>query len=264
MQLNLNSIKKSFKSFGTGKISKKTAGIYLFFYFLVYYSLLFISYLIFIQKQPYSIHSHFISNLGMPIENPRGFLLFSMAEIWNGLFFLPITMFFFRSLSKSLHMDSNSNQKKTRKVLKVSNQIAVSSGIISGLGTIIVGIFPQDFTSGLTSNFLHMIGVNISFFWIYVGVFFNFLSLLLRKSLKLEFPKSYKFALNHLQFIIISLIFWIITNIFHNVEPGLWSTFFWEWMMVFSLSIWVLLFYLIIPVDEKKPKKISNKNISQS
>ena len=160
---------------------------------------------------------------------------------------MPMTLFFFRSLSEGLNFDSNSNpNKKTRrKIIKVSNLIAVVSGIISGFVTILVGIFPQDFSGG-NANVLHLIGVNISFLWIYIGIFFNFLSLLLRKSLKFKFPKSYKFTLIHLQFLIVSLTFWIVTNLFHNVEPGIWSTFFWEWMMVLSLSLWVVLIYLLI------------------
>lgn len=255
MQLNLNVIKKSFKLAFTGQFSKKAAGIYLVFYFLIYYSLIFISYLIFVQIKPFSLLSHFISHLGMPDENPSGFLFFSLAEIWNGLFFIPMTMFFYRNLSRDLIINSNSNPtKKTRrkKKIKVCNLIAVYSGIISGLGTVIIGIFPQDFSLGFDSNFLHLIGVNISFFGIYIGVFFNFLSLFLRKSLKLEFPKSHKFSLIHLQFLSVSLIFWVVTNLLRNLEPGIWSTFFWEWMMVFSLSLWVLLFYLIIPADDEK------------
>jgi hypothetical protein len=259
MQFNLKAIKKSFKLAFTGQISKKAAGIYLVFYFLVYYSLIFISCLIFVQIKPFSMLSHFISHLGMPDENPRGFLFFSLAEIWNGLFFIPMTMFFYRNLSRDLIFDSNPDKKpRKKKIIKVSNLIAVYSGIVSGLGTVIIGIFPQDFSHGFDSNFLHLIGVNISFFGIYIGVIFNFLSLFLRKSLKLEFPKSYKFSLIHLQFISVSLIFWVVTNLMHNLEPGLWSTYFWEWMMVFSLSLWVLLFYLIIPDDVKKFVEISN------
>ncbi len=255
MQLNLNAIKKSFKLVFTGQFSKKAAGIYLVFYFLIYYSLIFISCLIFAQIKPFSLLSHFISHLGMPDENPGGFLFFSLAEIWNGLFFIPMTMFFYRNLSKDLIIDSNSNPtKKTRrkKKIKVCNLIAVYSGIISGLGTVIVGIFPQDFSFGFISNFLHLIGVYVSFTGIYIAVFFNFLSLLLRKSLEFEFPKSYNFSLIHLQFFSISLIFWVVTNLLHNLEPGFLSTYFWEWMIVFSLSLWVILFYLIIPADGKK------------
>lgn len=259
MQFNLNAIKKSFKLAFTGQFSKKAAGIYLVFYFLVYYSLIFISCLIFIQIKPFSLLSHFISHLGMPDENPGGFLFFSIAEIWNGIVFLPITLFFYKSLSKNLIFDSNPDKKtRKKKIIKVSNLIAVYSGIVSGLGTVMIGIFPQDFSLGYSSNFLHLIGVNISFFGIYIGVIFNFLSLFLRKSLKLEFPKSYKFSLIHLQFIIVSLIFWVVTNLLRNLEPGIWSTFFWEWMMVFSLSLWVVLFYLIIPADDKKSVEISN------
>jgi hypothetical protein len=199
--------------------------------------------------------SHFISNLGMPDENPSGFLFFSAGEIWNGIVFLPITLFYFRNLSMDINFDPKANPTlitRRKKKIKICNLIAVYSGIFSGLGTVMIGIFPQDFSHGINSNFMHMIGVNISFFGIYIGVFFNFLSLMLRKSLKLTFPKSYKFTLNHLQFIIVSLIFWVATNLFHNVEPGIWSTFFWEWMMIFSLSLWVVFIYLLIPADVKK------------
>ena len=90
------SVDRSFRNIMLGNLSKKQALFYLTVYLSLYYLFVLISYLLFIQYQPYSMTTRFISHLGMPGENPNGYFFFSLASVWNGLFFFPLNFYFYK------------------------------------------------------------------------------------------------------------------------------------------------------------------------
>ena len=211
----------------TGRASRNIQGWYLIFYLGIYFSLLIICFSTY--SGSYSIFTNFISDLGMPARNPSTWWLFSIAMIWNGIMFYPQYRYMYYHQARDF---------------KIMNIIAVTLGYVASIGSIIIGLFPQDFSTE-TSNIPHLLGVFIQFGGVYSSILFNFIIILHKKRKKHSWPRKWSFIFYYIQAYFAVIIYYYnyeLHTLFtpFGIPSVLFSVYFWEWIVMFSVIIWIL------------------------
>jgi len=190
----------------------------------------------------YSMKTHFISSLGVYLNNPRGAPIFNTGLILIGFLQIPLTMNLYHILEKG-----------NSKLAKISSTFS----IIGALGFIIVGIFPSNISAP------HLTGA----FMVFIGYYFvtniNWIILIQKRKRSEDIRSSTRplgilyvvFNLIAGQFftsVIIDLFF--PNHILHSY--GFFSSSLWEWIYMIAIISWLSVYFYNINKSKLNGNKI--------
>jgi len=231
-----------FSEFIKGKASLKT------FIFNLYFIIICLGLTLIIPRilYPtfYSMRTHFISSLGVYLNNPQGAPIFNTGIILIGFLQIPLTMNLYQILEKG-----------NLKLAKISR----SFSIIGALGFIIVGIFPSNISAP------HLTGAFMVFIGYYLAANINWIILIQKRKRSEEFKSN----TSHLSFLF--LVFNLIANQFfisviidliypnHILHSyGFFSSSLWEWIYMIAIISWLSIYFYNINKSRLDGNKINN------
>lgn len=223
----INKIRKEFWDFITDFKIVKICGL------LVipgYLGLIFIGCFIAAAMGPegYTIVTHWISDLGGSSYTPAPYL-YDFACILAGILTVPFT-FYLEKLLAPLPNEPWSQNKYSRLRYRISSYAFIAS-IIGNLGYIGVGIFSEDRTPTLFSLVgAHGLMSSLAFGGFTIGAFFTGWLIVLYD---VKIPKTLG----------LYGIFGPLTTL---ILFGVWPSPLWEWLLLFSILIWIIPLALIM------------------
>ena len=156
------------KKFSEGKANKSTYGYYLFFIFLIFFSISFYA-----QRQypsKFALFYTHISSQGSYVKNPDGALIWNIGMIIIGILYVPLFMYYYRCYSQNFP--------------KYAHRGLVA-GLCGSLSYIFVGLFPEEY------DIFHEIPSTIAFFGHIFSAYFYYPALRTKLKQKLGIIRIY-------------------------------------------------------------------------
>jgi hypothetical membrane protein len=228
----INRIRKGFWDFITNFKLVKICGL------LVipgYIGLVLVGYIIAATLDPdgYTIVTHWISDLGGAAHTPAPYL-YDIACILAGILTLPFT-FYLEKLLAPLPNEPWSENKYSRLRYRISSYAFIAS-IIGNIGYIGVGIFSEDRSPTLFGLVgAHGLMSSLAFGGFTLGAFFTGWLIVLYD---VKIPKTIG-------------LYGIFGPLITLILFGIYPSAFWEWMLLFSILIWIIPVALVIMRKEE-------------
>ncbi len=189
-----------------------------------------------LYERPFSFLTVQISQLADLGDNPVGGLIFAACFIIAGIIIVPHAIYLYRVMQPDV---------------KVASGIAAIFIAGSGIGIMIVGIFPSN-----VNYTMHIVGAIAAFGGIALGALFSLFPNLKKILRKAPWPKPWQVLVTYGQLLAATLVTLFLVGIpllnelaagtFSSDNPPVW----WplcEWLLLFSAVAWAILMVFMAP-----------------
>ncbi len=189
-----------------------------------------------LYELPFSFLTVQISQLADLQNNPIGGLIFAICFIAAGIIILPHAIYLYRVMQPDV---------------KIASVVSAAFIAGSGIGIIIVGLFPSD-----VNYTMHIVGAILAFGGIALGALFSLFPNIKKLLRKADWPKPWQVVVTYGQLVAAILVTLFLVGIplfaeisagtFDSNYPPLW----WaacEWMLLFSAVAWAILMVYMAP-----------------
>ena len=204
--------------------------------------------------EPYYWTTSMISRIGVPEENPIGFIIFSIGFIIEGIMYLPISIYLYKKFSKIDELP-----RKFSKTGKLPSKLIGLFLICYSISTFLIGAIPN-FSFPPIFTVIH--GINASVIFAGFGLMTLVSALTMLNNYLIE--KGAIFSRNLLILLIIFSVYYLISflmilvgfymtwNSIQILEPTLpfyYSAPFWEWQAYMLTFVILTIQCIILPED---------------
>ncbi len=189
-----------------------------------------------LYERPFSFLTVQISQLADLWDNPVGGVIFAICFVVAGVIIIPHAMYMYQVMQPDV---------------KIASAISALFIGASGIGILIVGIFPSN-----VNYTMHIVGAILAFGGIALGALFSLLPNIKKILRKANWPKPWQVLLTYGQLLATVIITYNLVGIplfaeisagtFDSGNPPVW----WplcEWLLLFSAVAWAILMVYMAP-----------------